>query len=386
MTAAGTIWDLAIVGGSFAGLVAARQAASRGLRTLVIEKKREPGAHVHTTGLLTDEAAAIVRPPQHLIREIAGVRVYAPSLKSIDLASGSYAFLATDTPGVLRWLADEASAAGADIRLGAVFDTASARDDGLIAIDAGHGVETVRYLVGADGAKSRVAECFGLARNRRWLVGLEAEYEGVAGVDPGFLHTFLDSRIAPGYIGWVVPGVGVTQVGLACKRADKPNLDRFTAVARSLFDFGEAKVVARRSGIIPSGGTLSRVSAPGVLLLGDSAGMVSPMTAGGIFTAFDYGIRAADAVADWLGNSGPDPSVAVPGTYPRFRFKSLMRRALDLGPPNWLYDLSLGWRPTRAFARLVYFHSQGLASRAAWRAAGEELARTGKPDRTRSPR
>jgi len=372
-TQAASTWDLVVVGGSFAGLVAARQAASRGLRTLVIEKKREPGAHVHTTGLLTDEAADVIRPPDHLIRAIPGVRLYAPSLKQIDLTSRGYAFLATDTPGVLRWLTEECQAAGATVRLNTPFETADAEADGSIIFDCGSGPERTHFLVGADGARSRVAECFGLSQNRRWLVGLEAEYEGVGGVDPGFLHTFLDSRIAPGYIGWIVPGVGVTQVGLACRRADKPNLERFTDVARGLFDFSKAQVVARRSGIIPSGGTLQRVSAPGVLLVGDSAGMVSPMTAGGIFTAFHHGIDVANAVADWLGGSGPDPAVAIPRTYPRFRFKSLMRRALDLGPPNWLYNLSIGWRPTRAFARLVYFHSQGLASGKAWREAGQEM-------------
>ena len=78
------------------------------------------------------------------------------------------------------------------------------------------------------GARSGVARTFGLGRNRRLLVGLETEYEGVRGVDPDRLHVFLDSQIAPGYIAWVVPGLGVTQVGLACHELGQRSLDRLT--------------------------------------------------------------------------------------------------------------------------------------------------------------
>jgi flavin-dependent dehydrogenase len=104
-----------------------------------------------------------------------------------------------------------------------------------------------------------------------------------------------------------------------------------------------------------------------VLLVGDAAGMVSPLTAGGIFTAIDFGARAADAVADFHAGRGPDPALSLPRLYPRFRTKRLLRRALDLGPPNWLVNLMLGTAPMQALARLVYFHSKGLGSKAAWR-------------------
>ena len=40
-----------------------------------------------------------------------------------------------------------------------------------------------------------------------------------------FLHCFADSEIAPGYIAWVVPGVGVTQIGVAAiARRTEPDL------------------------------------------------------------------------------------------------------------------------------------------------------------------
>src|SRR5262249_45627901 len=104
-----------------------------------------------------------------------------------------------------------------------------------------------------------------------------------------------------------------------------------------------------------------------VILIGDAAGMVSPLTAGGIFTALDFGARAADAIADHRDGRGPDPARALPLLYPKFRIKKWLRRALDLGPPNWLRSLMLGTAPMQALARLVYFHSKGLGTKAAWK-------------------
>ncbi len=366
-------YDLAIVGASFAGLVCARVAAERGLKVAVIEKQSEPGATVHTTGILVKEAAEAWPAPPGLTRRIAGVRLYAPSMRSIDLASPGYYFLATDTGKLLRALAADAEAAGATLHCGVAFNGAR-REGGAIIIE--RPAIAARYLIGADGARSAVAECFGLGRNRRFLVGLEAEYEGLEGVDGGRLHTFLDSRFAPGYIAWAVPGVGgITQIGLACRRADRPELAAFTEKLRRVFDFSRASVVARRSGPIPVGGAVSPVHAPGVALIGDAAGLVSPLTAGGIFNAYHFGRRAAELVAGYLDGAGPEsntepgpePGPVLAAEYPRYRWKSLLRRGLDLGPPNWLFDAALGLAPMRALARLVYFHTKGLGSAAAWR-------------------
>ena len=96
--------DLVIVGASFAGLICARSAALRGLKVIVIESKSDPGARIHTTGILVKEAAEEVDTPANLSRVIHGVRLYSPSLKSIDLRAPGYYFLTTDTAGLIRWL------------------------------------------------------------------------------------------------------------------------------------------------------------------------------------------------------------------------------------------------------------------------------------------
>jgi len=224
-------YDLAVVGAGFAGLACARSAALRGLSVLVLERQARAGQVIRTTGLLVKEAAERWEVPARLTQRIRGVRLYAPSLSRIDLAAPGYYFLATNTAALMGWLAAEARRAGAKLRYGCPFHGAS-RDAGDMVL-AATGTR-VRYLVGADGAQSSVARAFGLSRNSAFLLGIEAEYEGVGGIDPDRLHCFLDSRLAPGYIGWVVPGVGgLAQVGLAARWPDPRRRSRREVCARS---------------------------------------------------------------------------------------------------------------------------------------------------------
>ncbi len=351
--ASDTLYDLVIAGASFSGLVCARTAAMRGLRVCVLEPKNEPGARIHTTGILVKEAADEIDLPHNLMRRVHGVRLYAPNLKSIDLfAPGSY-FLTTRTADLMRWLAQEAERAGARILFGARFNGAQRHGDSLRI--GGLGIET-RYLIGADGARSQVAKHFGLGTNSRFLTGVEAEYEGLDHVDPRFLHCFLDSKLAPGYLGWIAPAPDVTQVGLATSLTRKPELSRFLAKTDPLFHFNKGRVVERRSGLIPCGGLVSPIAAPGVMLIGDAAGLVSPMTAGGIQLAFRFGRRAAQAVSDHLLDRGPPPDAVMAREYPRFRLKKLLRSALDMAPPNALIDAGLSSVLMRKLASRIYFH------------------------------
>ena len=346
-------FDVLIVGASFAGLAAAKTAASRGLSVAVIEAKRDSGARVHTSGILVREAMEEIDIPHRLTRRVPGVRLYSPNLKSIDLFSPGYAFFTTETAELLRWMAAEAHEAGAHILYATRFEGATREGDliHLTNLDI-----TTRYLIGADGARSRVAEAFGLSTNRKFLTGLEVELEPNYAVDPRFLHCFANSVLAPGYIAWAAPGPTVIQLGLAVRDGSKPDLAAFMGRTEAAFGWSRMKVVGRRSGLIPCGGPLARTAAPGVLLVGDAAGWVSPMTGGGIRLAFKYGRRAASLIADRLMCGGAAPELALAREVPRFRLKRALRRALDLAPSNALIDLALATTPMRRVAERLYFH------------------------------
>ena len=114
-------FDLVIVGGSFAGLACARTAALRGLKVAVIDGKEEPGARVRTTGIVVKEASDDFDLPASLMRKVRGVRLYAPNDRCVELSAPGYFFQATDTAGVMRWLAGEAERAGATLLYGRKF-------------------------------------------------------------------------------------------------------------------------------------------------------------------------------------------------------------------------------------------------------------------------
>ena len=64
---------------------------------------------------------------------------------------------------------------------------------------------------------------------------------------------------------------------------------------------------------------------------------------------------AAEAIADHLLAGGPDPARALASQRPGFGFKRLLRRALDLEPPNRLLDAALATPLLPALARQVFF-------------------------------
>jgi digeranylgeranylglycerophospholipid reductase len=353
-------FDCTIVGASFGGLSCAMSLAEAGLATKVLERKTDPGAGLHTTGILVREAMDGVpwlsELPSDMVRRIDGVRLYAPGMHSVALSAPGYYFLATDTPQVMRWMTERCCKLGTDVRLGATYTNAQRDCDGFCV----EGFGRTSYLVGADGPKSRVARDLGLGENKKFLFGVEYEYENLELAEPNLLHCFIDRRLAPGYIGWVVAGVGIVQIGLA-RRAAAPGAAKeaiaaFIEKIVPVIDARRARPAHIRAGYIPCGGLVDPVAAERALLVGDSAGMVSPVTAGGIHTAIRHGQAAGRAIAAFAAGECDDPSRWFVDTYPRFRSKRVLRWLFEHFQSDLAFNVLIGSSPMRAAARLVFFH------------------------------
>jgi len=380
-------WDVVVVGASFAGAACALAARQAGLRVCVLERKRDPGIKLHTTGIIVKEAAEqtwLGRIPASLVHRVERVRLYAPNLRSVDLRSPGYYFLTTDTANVMRWLAAELEANGVELRLMQSFTDARRvpqrihgsprpgddrrphnhrqhdhRQQGWLV----EGLGRTRYLVGADGAKSRVAQRAGLGTVSGFLYGVEHEFAGATLRDGDALHCFISKRYAPGYIGWAAQNPTGVQVGLAFRhrptRTGVPDVDGFLREVHGLLGLsGDLEPTATRAGLVPCGGPVSPLAAPGIVLTGDAAGIVSPVTAGGIHSAWNHGWAVGHAIAAHLSGNGPPAEQVAVDAAPSFRIKRGLRWAYDHLQMDWPFDLLLHSAPLRWAAEQVYFHGR----------------------------
>jgi digeranylgeranylglycerophospholipid reductase len=348
--------DVIIAGGGFAGLACAKALAQAGISVVLLERKKAAGIGMHTTGIIVGECAEEFALPKHLTRRITDVRLYAPNLRYIDLESPDYFFLTTDTPGMMRHLSKEAEDEGAVIHYDTSYVSAQEENGRIIVNNYSY---SCRFLIGADGPRSKVADDFNLGQNTQFLLGAEAEYSGL-NLPTNAFYCFIDQSIAHGYLGWVIPGVDVTQVGLAQRMPKRPDIDVFVERMRGVFDFTNTKVVARRGGLIPVGGLVSPFARGNVILLGDSAGIVSPLTAGGIHTALHYGKVLGETIAVHLHHGGIHPATHMARIYPRFHIKQLLRKSFEHLAPNWLLNVGLTNPLFTYLAAQVFFKRKHL--------------------------
>src|SRR5690606_34480618 len=126
-----------------------------------------------------------------------------------------------------------------------------------------------------------------LDRNQRMLVGAEEVFAIEPHAGPPTFHCVVDPRLAPGYLAWVVDDGQHAHVGVAGYAARYPDgmraaLSRFASALGELAPLVSVGEVERRGGPIPVGGVLRRIASPYGLIVGDAAGAVSPLTAGGL--------------------------------------------------------------------------------------------------------
>lgn len=116
--------------------------------------------------------------------------------------------------------------------------------------------------------------------------------------DPDAIYLHFGDSIAPGGYAWVFPkGVGVANVGLgvvALKGGTRPAREWLDAYVEQFFPTG-VRTGYTVGGVIVHP-TVKRTVADGVIICGDAAHMVNPLSGGGIINAMKAGRLAAQTL------------------------------------------------------------------------------------------
>ena len=312
-------YDLVIVGSGPAGATVARFTAAAGLRVLLVDKRQELGAPIQCSGAVSRGALEEtgVTPDAEFIHEA----IYGFAVYNQDGAKTTIDYRALDpdkygtAPGQVplgyvvdrrrfdRYLMTQAERAGAETQLKTEALGYHPLPDGTCTVTLRHynreRTVRTRVLVGADGLQSQVGKWAGLRTHIRLNELASCLQFVVDRVETeGLLEIVTGHEWAPGGYAWVFPkGYGYAEIGLGVIRTAtdttaQEQLDHF--IQNSFFKtrFQDSRILEVQGGGVPLAAPLKKQFAQNVLLVGDAARHVNPITGGGIHTALSGGMIA----------------------------------------------------------------------------------------------
>jgi len=304
-------YDVLVVGGGPGGAVAARTAAEIGLSVCLVEKRPAIGAPVRCAeGIGKEALAEFVKPdPRWISAELKGADIVAPDGTTMKLASeqaGSKVGYILDRKFFDRELVWQAAEAGADV---AVKTRASAP---ILAGGAVKGAvlefcgETRRInadiVIAADGVESKFSRWCGIDTTvpmREIMTSAQYLMTDID-IDPYTTVFLLGNEVAPeGYL-WIFPkgnrtanvGIGISGKKSGPGHRAKDYLDRFVSSR-----FPNGKTIEHIVGGVSVCQPLPCTVSDGLLIVGDAARVVDPLTGGGIYNAMFTGSLAARTAA-----------------------------------------------------------------------------------------
>tara|TARA_B100000315_G_scaffold47101_1_gene41880 strand:+ start:4079 stop:5260 length:1182 start_codon:yes stop_codon:yes gene_type:complete len=304
-------FDVIIVGGGPAGSMAARHAALGGLDVLLLEKDRDIGVPVRCGEAASDEGLRIfVEPQERWIKSVINrIRLISPNGTKIEFNLKAKGYI-LDRRVFDYDLAQYAAEEGATIATktyvsGLLFDNGNVA--GVKGEYLGDPFEVKsKIVIGADGVESRVGRWAGLKTQLKMKDMESCVQKTVTGidVDENRFDFFMSQKMAPGGYLWIFPkGKKAANIGLGV--SGKYSKDR--SAKRYLDDFLEehypgCSVISTTVGGVPCDKTLKKFVSNGLMLAGDAAHMVNPMTGGGIVPAMRGGLLAGETAVESIKN------------------------------------------------------------------------------------
>jgi digeranylgeranylglycerophospholipid reductase len=304
--------DVLVVGAGPAGSSAAKHAALNGAKVLIVEKKSEIGAPKRCAeGVSKDGLIQLgIEPSSRWVTsEIDGVRLVSPGGTDVWLNQDTVKLpemgYVVERKVFDKFMAMDAARAGADIMLKTLAKSLEKKDDHVIvkAESMGEEIEIkAKIVIGADGPESRIGRWGGLktaVKPKDMESGAQFEMVGVEMENPNALEFYFGS-VAPGGYAWVFPkGDDIANVGLAVisTLTKKSAYEHLVEFVKNCPTTKNATAVELNIGGDPVGGIIKKISTDKILVVGDAAGMVNPLTGGGIISGMQGGLIAGEIAA-----------------------------------------------------------------------------------------
>lgn len=302
-------YDVVVVGAGPGGSMVAKTLAARGVPVLLIEKRQEIGAAVRC-GEVVGPREVIGRfidiDEGWVLQDIDELWLFPPNGKHLRKRFPQCGMM-VDRKRFDKALAIAAANAGARIRTKTRATGLTRERDGMKVTVRHLGVErciAARVVVGADGVESLVGRWAGM----KTALGLTKVFSAVqyqlTGVDcpPNVLQFYFGNDVAPGGYLWIFPKMGGTaNVGVcvspACQK-DRRALDYLNTFIATRYPHTGSVEMAM--GGIPISGPMKSFVTDNVVLVGDAAHQVNPLSAGGIVNAMEAGEIAGEVIAEAL--------------------------------------------------------------------------------------
>ena len=285
-------FDAIVVGAGPAGAATAMRLARGGAHVLLADRARFPRDKPCGGGLtgravreLPVDVTPVVEDVVHAFEVRLGYR------KRFERRSDAPLVLMTRRRRLDAFLAEQAAAAGAVFRDGVTVEGLAVGPDGASLRVGGTPVEA-RVVVGADGVNGRIARAAGLGGGILYGIALEGNgplQDGQAG------RATIELGVVPGGYGWVFPKEGHANYGVGGWAAEGPRLRAHLRRLCAEHGVDDAKLTDLHGRRLPIRRTASAARGP-VLLVGDAAGLVDPLSGDGIYEALVSARLAAEAI------------------------------------------------------------------------------------------